>query len=425
MSMRRLTVALAALGIAAAAPAAAAPLDDIARDYVALVLEFGEHEEGYVDAYYGPPEWAAAARANKRSLGRLTADTAALRKRVAAENATGIGAARRSYLAAQLRALAARVAMRQGLRLDFASEAEELFGVRPVLRPLKSYDAVLARIDRLVPGPGPLWQRVDDFRKRYEIPSDRLKPAMEAAIAECKARTAKHFALPEGEEFDLEFVSDKPWSGYNWYKGGYHSLIQINTDLPTAVSRAVDLGCHEGYPGHHVYNALLERELVRGRGWTEFSVYPLYSPQSLIAEGSANYGIDLAFPKEQQVAFETSTIYPIAGLDPAMAKALVDLNRATRSLASASYTIADDYLAGRISRDDAKALVQRYELSSPARAEQRMKFIDTYRSYIINYGLGRDLVQAHVESAGPSQAARWQAMEKLLSEPTLPGDLRK
>jgi hypothetical protein len=415
---------LLALGLLAA-PAAAAPLDDMARSYVALVLEYGEHEDGYVDAYYGPPEWAAVARANKRSLGRLTADTAALRRQVDAQTATGADEARRRYLAAQLRALAARLAMRQGAKLDFATEAQELFGARPQLKPLASYDRVLARIERLVPGAGPLADRVDAFRKRYEIPSDRLQPVMDAAIAECKARTIAHLKLPEGERFDLEFVGNKPWGGYNWYKGGYHSLIQINTDLPVAISRAVDLGCHEGYPGHHAYNALLERALVKGRGWTEFSVYPLYSPQSLIAEGSANYGIDLAFPGNEQIAFEMKTLYPIAGLNPATAKALAELTRATRSLSSATYTIADDYLAGRLSRDAAKALVQRYELASPARAEQRMKFIDTYRSYIINYGLGRDMVQAHVERAGPSQAARWQAMEKLLSEPTLPADMRK
>lgn len=415
---------LLALGLMTA-PAAAAPLDDMARSYVALVLEYGEHEDGYVDAYYGPPEWAEAARANKRSLGRLTADTAALRRQVDAQTASGADEARRRYLSAQLRALAARLAMRQGAKLDFATEAQELFGARPHLKPLASYDRVLARIERLVPGPGPLADRVDAFRKRYEIPSDRLQPVMDAAIAECKARTLAHLKLPEGERFDLEFVGNKPWGGYNWYKGGYHSLIQINTDLPTAISRAVDLGCHEGYPGHHAYNALLERALVKGRGWTEFSVYPLYSPQSLIAEGSANYGIDLAFPAGKQIAFEMKTLYPIAGLDPATAKALAELTRATRSLSSATYTIADDYLAGRISRDAAKALVQRYELASPARAEQRMKVIDTYRSYIINYGLGRDMVQAHIERAGPSQAARWQAMEELLSEPTLPADLQK
>jgi hypothetical protein len=420
----RLKPVVVALGLAAA-PAAAAPLDDMARDYVGLVLEYGEHEPGYIDAYYGPSEWAEAARAHKRNVGQLTVDTAALRRRVKTVKAIGADEARRRYLAAQLRALAGRLAMRQGAKLDFASEAEELFGVRPRLRPLASYDPVLARIDKLVPGKGALADRVDAFRKRYEIPSDRLKPVMEAAIAECKARTASQLKLPEGERFDLEFVTDKPWSGYNWYKGGYHSLIQVNTDLPTAISRAVDLGCHEGYPGHHVYNALLERNLVKGRGWTEFAVYPLYSPQSLIAEGSANYGIDLAFPGEEQTAFEMKTLYPIAGLNPATAKALAELNRATRELSSASYTIASDYLAGRLSRDSAKALVQRYELSSPARAEQRMKFIDTYRSYIINYGLGRDMVQAHVESAGPHQVARWQAMEQLLSEPTLPADLRK
>ena len=422
--MARLRSLLIALGLLAA-PAAAAPLDDMARAYVDLVLEYGEHEDGYVDAFYGPPEWAAAARANKRSLGRLTADTAALRRQVETATASDADEARRRYLAAQLRALAARLAMRQGAKLDFATEAQELFGARPQLKPLASYDGVLARVEKLVPGPGPLADRVDAFRKRYEIPSDRLQPVMDAAIAECKARTVAHLKLPEGERFDLEFVGNKPWGGYNWYKGGYHSLIQINTDLPVAISRAVDLGCHEGYPGHHAYNALLERALVKGRGWTEFSVYPLYSPQSLIAEGSANYGIDLAFPAGEQIAFEMKTLYPIAGLNPATAKALAELTQATRSLSSATYTIADDYLAGRISRDAAKALVQRYELASPARAEQRMKFIDTYRSYIINYGLGRDMVQAHIERAGPSPAARWKAMEKLLSEPTLPADLRK
>ena len=119
---------------------------------------------------------------------------------------------------------------------------------------------------------------------------------MDAAIAGCKARTAQHIRLPKGERFDLAFVTGKTWGGYNYYQGHYVSRIEVNTDLPIRISRAVDLGCHEGYPGHHVLNSLLEQKLTRGRGWVEFSVYPLFSPQSLIAEGSANYGADLAFP---------------------------------------------------------------------------------------------------------------------------------
>ena len=119
---------------------------------------------------------------------------------------------------------------------------------------------------------------------------------------------AKHQSWGDGfsvyDRFDdLAFVTGKSWSGYNYYQGGYHSKIEVNTDLPIRISRAVDLGCHEGYPGHHVYNALLEKHLVRDRGWKEFTVYPLFSPQSLIAEGTANYGIEVAFPGADRVEF--------------------------------------------------------------------------------------------------------------------------
>ena len=60
--------------------------------------------------------------------------------------------------------------------------------------------------------------------------------------------------------------------------------------------------------------------LVRGRGWVELSVYPLFSPQSLIAEGSANFGIDMAFPSTERTAFERDSLFPLAGLNPAIAE---------------------------------------------------------------------------------------------------------
>ena len=110
------------------------------------------------------------------------------------------------------------------------------------------------------------------------------------------------------------------WNAYNWYKGNYHSLIQVNLDFPIVIDRAIDLACHEGYPGHHVYNALLEQALVRERGWVEISMYPLFSPQSLIAEGSANFGIDMAFPAAERAAFERDSLFPLAGLDRSLAE---------------------------------------------------------------------------------------------------------
>ena len=57
------------------------------------------------------------------------------------------------------------------------------------------------------------------------------------------------------------------------------------------------------------------------------------------------------------------------------------------------------------------------------RARASLKFYDTYRSYIINYGLGKQLIRAAVEAAGTSEEARWDRFEEIISEPTLPADL--
>jgi hypothetical protein len=424
--LRFVLASLLALGPAAATPAPARDsLDRIARDYVALVLEIGEHDDGYVDAYYGPPAWRAAAHAHPRGLAALETATAALTRRIETMTAArgSLVRRRREMLHAQLDAARYRLAMLRGESGSFAEEARALYGVTPVLLPLEDYDPILARIERMLPGNGPLAERVDAFMDRFVIPPARLDAVMRAAIAECRRRTLAHIPLPRGERFALEFVTHKSWSGYNYYQGRYRSLIQVNTDLPVRMGRAVDLGCHEGYPGHHVYNMLLEQRLARGRGWVEYTVYPLYSPQSFIAEGSANYGIELAFPGDERRRFETQILYPLAGLPTDEAATYLHLQDAVRELGGARFTVTRDLLEGRIDRERAIALTQHYQLMSRARAEQTIAFALQYRAYVINYGLGRDMVAAAIERAGAGQGPRWAAMRRLLSEPTLPADL--
>ena len=369
-----------AAALAACQPAPVAKpsdsLDSIARDYVLLSLTIGEKEEGYIDAYYGPPELQATAKAEapKLALPELARRTDALAARVTALESDGLDARRAAFLTAQLTAARTRLRMMAGEKLSFADEAKGLFGVTPELKPLASYDAVLARIETLLPGPGSLSERVDSFQNRFTIPAAKLRPVFDVAIAECKARTVRNIALPAGERFDMKFVTGKSWSGYNYYLGKATSRIEINTDLPIRISRAVDLGCHEGYPGHHVLNVLLEQRLVKEKGWIELSVYPLYSPQSLIAEGSANYGIDLAFPGPERLAYETRVLYPLAGLPTADAARYAGLQEAMTALAGARFTIAREYLEGRIDETEAVRLVQRYQLVSPERAKQSIAF---------------------------------------------------
>ena len=231
--------------------------------------------------------------------------------------------------------------------------------------------------------------------------------------------------MPAVEAFTVEYVNDKPWSGYNWYQGEALSLIQMNTDLPVFIDRAIDLGCHEGYPGHHTYNALLERNLVDQRGWVEYSIYPLFSPQSLIAEGSANYGIDLAFPGDERIQFEQQNLFPLAGLDASEAGLYYRLGELVSRLSYAGNEAARDYLDGRISRKQAIEWLVRYSLTSPERAAQRLDFFDTYRGYVINYNLGRDMVKDWVErEAGADPARRWEVFSRLLASPMGPAELR-
>jgi len=407
-------------------PAAATALDDIAAAYLRLTLEIGTHEDGYIDAYYGPPELQkAAAQAPRDKAGLLAATRALMAEidRAARRIADPDERRRAAFLRAQLRAAEARLMMMQGTRFRFADEAERLFGVRPQLKPLASYDADLAKIDALVPGDGPLADRVEAYIDRFTIPKDRLQKTFDAAIARCRGRSAAYIPMPADESFRLEFVTGKSWSGYNFYQGGYHSLIQVNTDLPIRLSRALDLGCHEGYPGHHLLNMKLEEKLVKERGWVEFSVYPLYSPQSLIAEGTANYGIDLAFPGTSKADTERDVLMPTAQIPVPSDDRYWQLLTAIDAVSGARLTIAQQYLDGEIDRPTAVALTQKYLLVSAKRAEQSIGFTDQYRSYVINYGLGEAIVRGYVERGKPTREEMWRRMATIISEPTLPAEL--
>ena len=194
--------------------------------------------------------------------------------------------------------------------------------------------------------------------------------------------------------------------------------------MPIYVDRAIDLACHEGYPGHHVYNVLLEQQLVRERGWQEYSVYPLFSPQSLIAEGTANYGIDVAFPADERRRFEREVLFPAAGLDARRVDEYYGTLALFERLSYAGNEAARRYRDGKIDAAAAAKWHETFTLSSPERAAQRVRFIDQYGAYVINYNLGKDLVAAYVERhAGTDANARWREYARLISSPRLPSGL--
>ena len=415
-------------GDSAAATTTSVNMDEIGEQYARLVLAMGVHDADYVDAYYGPPAWRTQADSAKLPVDSIRARAQALLGRLgeqAPSGADSLGQLRHGYLRKQLDALVARADMLAGTELSFDEESRALYDAEAPTNDSAHFEGILARLDSVLPGTGPVPARYERFRREFVIPPAKLDTVFRAAVAACRARTLRHVTLPDSESFTIEYVTDKPWSGYNWYQGGYKSLIQVNTDLPIFIDRALDLACHEGYPGHHVYNVLLEKNLVRDRGWPEYSVYPLFSPQSLIAEGSANYGIAMAFPGDERVAFERDSLFPLAGLDSARAAEYYRVQGLTQQLSYAGNEAARRYLNGQIDSTAAAEWLVRYGLYTPQAARQRVRFMDKYRSYVINYNLGQDIVRQWVERTGGSTPEqRWNVFAQLLSTPRWPSALR-
>ena len=405
-------------------PKDSAVADELAADYVKLVLRVGQYDGDVVDAYYGPEEWKPSPLPAADSVfpaQQMAQEAAELQAKLDALVEEGKMDERRAFMMGkQLKALHTKIRMMGGVEMSFDEEAMALYDAEPPYYSQAHFDSLLHQLDSLVPGEGPLSERFVAYVEDFIIPKDRLDTVFQTAISEARKRTNAVMQLPEDEEFVLEYVNDKSWSGYNYFQGGHASLIQINTDFPIFIERAIDLACHEGYPGHHVYNTLLEMNLVETKGWKEFSVYPLFSPQSLIAEGSANYGIDVAFPGEERMKYEAEVLFPLAGLDPTEAPRYHAIQGLRHDLNYANNEAARLYLGGRIDRDSAAQWLETYLLYEPDRALQRTRFIDQYRAYVINYNLGQDLVADWVSRNGGTvdqPARRWEVFQMLLSNP--------
>jgi hypothetical protein len=404
-------------------------IDQLAESYVRLVLALGRHDPDYVDAYYGPEELKDQAGRDTSTPAQIKAsalETLAGLKSLNSAHMDGLLRRRHRYLIRQVESLIARAAILTGTTMTFDEESRALYDAVAPTHTEEHFREVLDRLSAALPGSGPVPARFEAYRNEFVIRPRDLDPVFLTAVRESRKRTMSRIELPAGESFVIDYVTGKSWSGYNWFKGNCHSLIQINTDFPITIDRAVDLASHEGYPGHHVYNSLLETHLVRGRSWKEFSVYALFSPQSLIAEGTANFGIAMAFPGDERVRFERDSLFPKAGLDGRQAEQYYRVHEMFLKLAYAGNEAARRYLNGEISREKAVEWLVNYALMSPDRALQRTRFFDQYRSYVINYNLGQDMVREYVEKRGgtiQNPDRRWKIFGELISGPMVPSML--
>ena len=410
-------------------------MNSIAEDYVKLVLDMGQYDTDIVDAYYGPAEWRADLKTN------LTLNSTAFKflsdkadellnelESLGEYKADELETLRFRYLYKQLLACKTKLYMLNGATLPFDEETKVLYDASAPTHNDEFFQSTILELDKILPGKGDVAKRLNDFKMKFVIPSDKLKDIFDAAINECRTKTLAHIKLPEKESFKVEYVKDKPWGAYNWYKGNYYSVIQVNTDLPIFIDRAVDLAAHEGYPGHHVYSTMLESNLAKKRNWVEFKVYALFTPQSLIAEGTAIYGILVAFPGDERIKFEKNVLFPLAGLNPNDADLYYKVLDLQKNFTYSGNEATRNYLDGKWTREQTIKWLQKFALRTKESADKYVSFIEKYRSYVVNYNLGMDIVKDYIERNGGTEnnpAKRWELFEHLLSTPQTPSGLLK
>ena len=274
--------------------------DPIARDYLLLALRLDQHIPGLVDGYFGPADLKAQVDMEQRPI---AGGPARRRDRPARPARAEVAEPdRRDWLDAQLVALETQAggAGRRGAAVP---------GVRLALLRLRAAAPGRPRvrcrrrraIEALLPGDGPLADRLTAWDARFVIPVDRLPAVVDRLVARYRARAAALFGLPDGEDLRVSLVTDQPWSGYNWFDGGRRSRVDINTDLPVRATDLIHVVAHETYPGHHLEHAWKEADLVDTQGRMESSILLINTPECLISEGLADVGAGFAAPDDELV----------------------------------------------------------------------------------------------------------------------------
>jgi hypothetical protein len=399
--------------------------DLIARDYLLLALRLDQRIPGLVDGYFGPADLKDQVDMEQlRSPARLAEDAEALLARLDGE----VGdPARRDWLHAQLVALQTHAQVLAGDALPYVEHVTRCFDAAPERWDEADFAKAAAELDRLVPGPGDLRDRLARWDARFVVTVDRLPPVVDWLVDVLREHAIPVFGLPEGESLRVSLVSRQPWSGYNWYDGGLRSRVDLNTDLPIRAPDLVGVLAHETYAGHHLEHAWKEAELVDGHGHLEASALLINAPESLVSEGLAQVGRQCILSLEDEVDLLVELFARAAlplSADPAVARDAAERSAAIRilrdGLRATEVNAALMRHADGADRETVRAWLERAALLTPERAAKRLEFIDhpLWRTYVFVYAQGAALLERWLAVVPPAErAARFR---RLLVEPLTP-----
>jgi len=401
-------------------------MESVVQDFLNTGLVFQNHDPTpYL--FLGDREDVATARASELDLASAVERLREIQQRLI--NLPSIEDAqqreRRDRLSERLTATITRGEILLGdTPADFQTESQLIFGVQAPLYNEAHFKSLTAELEKLIPGDEPLVERVGKFRDQFVIPPDKLELVIGRAMEECRARTLEHLELPADERVTLNINENMPYVGFTEYRGDSHSVVHLNASVPVHIERAIELGCHEGYPGHHVHATLLEQEIIKNRGWDEYKLVTLLGPYSVITEGAASYAEDLAFSPEERMRFNAEVLMPLAGLNSSNLALYQNYTDLVSELNFARNAVANAYLYEDLEREAAIEWLMEYGLETRGTASQRLDFIDLQRAYVLTYNYGKQLVSDYIgDTLIEDPATAWEDFVEILLAPLGPQDL--
>src|SRR5215210_5147475 len=393
-----------------------APPLDLPLEYVRLGLRFDRLEPGFVDAFTGDPGVRAQVADEPAPTPSGLRDQA--RALLAELDSASLPAGRAAYLRGQLTGLECTARKMGGEPVGFIAEVQSYFQVQVTLGDPAQYAAAHAELDALLPGSGTLAERYAAHRRREECPPDRLEAAVHAVSSALRDKVRGQYGLPEAETVRYEVVTDKPWSGFNYYEGDYRSRVAINADLPHRLSGLPHLVAHESYPGHHTEHCRKERGLVERAQHLEHTVFLVNTPECLMAEGLADLGVEASIGEgwgrwAEEILADLGLRLD-GELTERIALAAAPLNRVRQDAA----VLLHDRGAGT---DEVVAYLERWSLVSSERAAQQIRFLThpLWRAYTSTYVEGFDLLSRWL-AVRPADQPVADRFLRLLDEPLTP-----
>jgi hypothetical protein len=269
-----------------------------AEIFVKVCGEIGNYTEkltgvSVVDAYFGPEEF----HPNKQDAEKTATDLVDEIHRTFDVMRDEIeDPLRLDFMMGELHSLNIVVDWLAGTEMSYAELVEGLFHIPLKRFPEDEIDRNIQFLEEKIsefPGDD-LRDKVTRFGSAGEITGEALQQLIETELQNKSLEVGQMFrdhvfskmgaSVPD-KGVQYEAVQNEPWSGYNWYQGGFKSLNQFNIDSKFNKDSLLNVIYHE-YE-HHVSNLWREKAFLNSQN-LELSIVPLHTGRCVISEGTAD-----------------------------------------------------------------------------------------------------------------------------------------